>query len=95
MLSLETYTECWSTRTDCGFRSRLRHRPTDHGPAVPDSGSGPSGISCPCTHPLVSSVHGPTAGVHLGLGTASQGVVPGGASARLRRVPNLDKGNWT
>ncbi len=38
--------------------ARLRHRPTHHGPAVPDAGSDPFGISCPSTHPLVTSLMG-------------------------------------
>ena len=35
--------------------------------AVPDSGSGPFGIPCPSTHPLVAFLHGRTASVHHGL----------------------------
>ena len=43
------------------------------GMAVPDSGSGPFGIRCPSTYPLVASLHGPTASLHLGLGTLRKG----------------------
>ena len=39
---------------------------------MPDAGSDPFGISCPSTHPLVSSLHGRTASVHLSLGSALQ-----------------------
>ncbi len=50
-------------------RSQTESCPTDHGPAVPDSGSGPCGISCPSTHPIVSSLHGWTASAHVALGS--------------------------
>ena len=43
--------------------------PTDHGPAVPGSGVGSVGISCPSTHPFVASLRGRTASAHLGLGS--------------------------
>ena len=39
--------------------------PRTHGPALPDAESGPFGISCPSTHPLVSCLHGHTVSVHL------------------------------
>jgi hypothetical protein len=42
--------------------------PTDHGRA--GSESGPCGISCPSTHPIVSSLHGRPASGLLGLGPA-------------------------
>ena len=41
-------------------RGQTESCPTDHGPAVPDSGSGSCGISFPSTHPIVSSLHGRT-----------------------------------
>ncbi len=47
--------------------------PTDHAPSVPDSGPGPHGNSCPSTHPIVSSLHGRTASVHLSLRSALGG----------------------
>ena len=56
--------------------SAISPGPTDTQPdgmAVPDSGSGPFGIRCPSTHPLVASLHGPTASLHLGLGTVREG----------------------
>ena len=66
---------------------------TDHGfagPAVPDAGSGPFGIPCPSTHPLVSSVHGPTASAHLDLGSALNGECLGS----LNLGAGLGKGVW-
>ena len=71
------------------------HRHRYHGvlapnASVPDSGPGPCGISCPSTHPIVSSLHGRTASVHLNLRSALQGE----DLASLKQGAGLEKGLW-
>ena len=46
------------------------------------------GISCPSTHPIVPSLHGRTASVHLGLRSALQGE----DLASLKQGAGLGKG---
>jgi len=62
----------------------------DPGSAVPDAGSDPFVISCPSTHPLVTSLHGRTVRVHLGGGTALQGE----DLASLKQGAGLKKRVW-
>ena len=72
VISLDTYLDrrtAYSFGVSAASRSQTESCPTDHGPAVPDSGSGPCGISCPSTHPIVSSLHGRTASAHVALGS--------------------------
>ena len=76
--SLERTKEHWNT-TPCHQGSwvsphALRDPPAD-------------GLTrCPPTHPIVSSLHGRTVTVHLGMGTASQGEGSRLAQAGFKRM---------
>ena len=59
-------------------------------PRLSDAGSDPFAISCPSTHPIVTSLHGRTTSVHLSLRSALQG----DDLASLKQGAVLKKGVW-